>query len=352
MGFQASKIQDETNTSMNAMLLLNSSCQGIIQSNIEKVDSSWYTILSEELKNAEELVIEWRNNGFLYFKSAILNSMISTGHQFLENQKTIDTLYTELNTNYSDSLKAKIVNQLQSLSEPITNIDTQIDEYSQKLTDFGKQMQVIHSNMEATIGKIQAQEAAIKDEINEINQKIANLRSQIKTDREAIAKAKAARKKGIIETIFGVIFAPFTFGASLVLAGIGVASIAEAEQKISDMESSISKYQKSIVADQTNLSKDQKEVSSLKSLLLGTGMVLDDMNFITESLQVLRVSWAALETELSQIVTKVQKSENAADANVGQVWFDAACLEWDTIIPHANDLSELTIQTKRIIIGN
>ncbi|WP_299105799.1 hypothetical protein [uncultured Tenacibaculum sp.] len=352
MGFQASKIQEETNTSMNAMLMLNSSCQGIIQSNIERVDSPWYATLSGELKNAEELVVQWRNNGFLYFKSAILNTMTTTGNQFLDNQKNIDELFTELNANYSDSLKAKIVSQLQSLSAPITNIETQIDAYSQKLTDFGKKMQVIHSNMETTIGKIQAQEATIKSEINEINQKIANLKAQIKTDREAIAKAKAARKKGIIETIFGVIFAPFTFGASLILAGIGVASIAEAEDKISDMKSSISKYQKSIVSDQANLSKDQKEIASLKSLLLGTGIVLDDMNLIASSLQVLRVSWASLGTELSQIITKTQNAQNAQDANVGQVWFDAACLEWETIVPHATGLGELTIQTRRVTIGS
>src|SRR5690606_40654466 len=106
----------------------------------------------------------------------------------------------------------------------------------------------------------------LKSQITEINQKIDNFKSQIKADREAIAKAKKAREKGIVETIFGVILAPITLGASLILAGIGVASIAEAESKISDMEKSISQYQKSIVSDQANLSDDQKEVTTLNSL--------------------------------------------------------------------------------------
>ena len=189
----------------------------------------------------------------------------------MKSQKSIDALYDQLNSGYSDALKQKIVGNLKALADPISNIITQMNDYTQKLNDFGKQMQVVHSNMERTIGRIQAQETAIQGEINEINQKIKNLQSQIKTDREAIAKAKAARKRGIIETIFGVLFAPFTFGASLILAGIGVASIAEAEDKISDMENSISGYQKSIASDQVNLSKDQKEVASLKSLLIGTG---------------------------------------------------------------------------------
>src|SRR5690606_5618063 len=123
----------------------------------------------------------------------------------------------------------------------------------------------------------------------EINQKITNLQNQIKTDRKAIAKAKEARKKGITETIFGVLLAPFTLGASLILAGIGVASIAEADQKISEMEKSITKYQKSIVDDQVNLTDDQKAVSSLKGLLMGLSSVLSDMNLISESLQVLKV---------------------------------------------------------------
>ena len=39
------------------------------------------------------------------------------------------------------------------------------------------------------------------------------------------------------------------------------------------------------------------------------------------------------------------------EAVVGQAWFDAACLEWKTIIPQAKDLGSRTIQTKRIMIG-
>ena len=249
-------------------------------------------------------------------------------------------------------MKAKIVSELQNLAAPISNISIQMKTYSQKLTEFGSKMQVIHSNMESTISKVQAEEATIKYKINEINKKIKNLRKQIKIDREAIAKAKSARKKGIIETIFGVLLAPFTFGTSLILAGIGVASIAEAESDISDMKNSISGYQKSIVGDQTNLSKDQIEVATLKSLLIGTSMTLDDMYLISNSLQVLKVSWHALGTELSQIISKTEKSENAQEAVVGQAWFDAACLEWKTIIPHAENLDNRTIQTKHISIGN
>ena len=87
MNFQASKIQEETNVSMNAILMLNSSCQGLIQSSIEKVNSSWYYELAGELKNAEELVIGWRNNGFLYFKSAILDTMTTNRSGLFEKSK-------------------------------------------------------------------------------------------------------------------------------------------------------------------------------------------------------------------------------------------------------------------------
>jgi len=351
MSFQASKIQDETIQSMNAMLMLNASCQGIIESNIEKVNSPWYTELMAELKNAEELVVDWRNNGFLYFKSAILDTMTNTAQAFLDSQKNLDNLYAELAANYSEALKAEIASQLQKLGAPISNIATQMDTYSTKLTGFDSKMSVIHNNIDTTIGKIQAEEANIQSEITEINQKIANLNAQIKTDKEAIVKAEAAKKKGIAETIFGVVFAPVTFGASLILTGIGVASIVEAKSKISDMQNSISDYQKSIVGDQANLSDDQKEVATLKSLLSGTGATLNDLTLISSSLQVLKVSWAALGTELTQIVDKTQKAENAQEAIVGQAWFDAACLEWQTILPQTNELGELSTQTQRIPIG-
>ena len=104
-------------------------------------------------------------------------------------------------------------------------------------------------------------------------------------------------------------------------------------------------------ANQKTLSNDQKEVATLNSLLMGVGIVLNDMDLISSSLQVLKVSWAALGTELSQIITKTEKSENAQDAIIGQSWIDAACLEWKTIFPHSQDLNNRTIQTTRITIG-
>lgn len=352
MSFSAQQIKDETNQSMNAMLLLNSSCQGLIEASIQKVDSPWYAILSGELKAAEELVIHWRNNGFLYFKSNILNTMTSTGQQFLDNQTTIDTIYKTLSVNYSQTLKDELVQQLTDLASPISGIIQQMDAYTVQLTNFGSNMQIIHNNMQKSINDIQAQESKIQNEINEINTKIDNLKKQIQADREAIAKVKQERENGIIETIFGVIFAPFTFGASLILAGIGVATIAEAEDKINDMESSIAGYQQSIASDQVNLSEDQKEVATLNSVLLGTALAIDDMNFITEALQVLKISWATLSSELSDIISKTQKAENSNDVIVGKAWFDSACLEWAIIIPHSENLSQRTIQTTRVTIGN
>lgn len=352
MTFNATQIKDETNASMNAMLMLNSSCQAIIQSSINQVDTPWYTDLSNELKAAEELVVNWRKNGFLYFKTAILEAMTNTGQQFIAVQGNLDALYAQLNQQFSQNVKDQIVQEIQNLAAPIQNLTSQIDEYSGKLTDFQKSMNVVHQNMNTTIKEVQNQEANIKIEIDQINSQIADLQNKITTYRNAIAKAKSTRTSGILETIFGIFLAPFTFGASLILAGVGVASIAEAESDINNLENTISDYQKSITADQTNLSNDQKIVATLNSILMGTDTTLNDMDMIGQALQELRISWASLDTELGQIITKTNNAQNSADALVGQAWFDAACLEWETIIPHSQDLSDRTIQSKFIQIGN
>lgn len=351
MSFNGNSTVEQINNSMNSMLLLHSSCQAIIQAEIQQVDSEWYNKLDQELGEAENLVINWRQNGYLYFHQLILQEITNYGQTFLASKTTIDALFKKLSQTFSEPEKQKLITALKSLMPPLQTMIAQISQYQVKLQAFEKDMQKPHSEMNQTIAEVQEQEDEIQSEINSINAQIKELSKQIQTDRKAIAKAKKARTRGIVETIFGVLLAPISFGASLVLAGIGVATIAEAEGDISNMKSQIGKYQKTISGDQTTLSNDQKTIATLKGLSMSTEIAINDIALIGTALDNLRLTWGVLNGELQGEVQKLDKATTAQELIVIQAWYNAACIEWNLIITHTQDLNSRTITTTHVNVG-
>jgi hypothetical protein len=196
----------------------------------------------------------------------------------------------------------------------------------------------IRGKMAATIGDIQNQEANLKSQINSINSMIASLQSQIIADRNAIAEAKAEETKGIVETIFGIILAPFTGGLSLILAGIGVSSIVEAESKVAALEGTIRDYQSRIVTDHQNLTKDQVQVATLNGLTLSAGVALNDLDVAERMLDIVRTNWAAFFQEMEDVITKISSAQNPEVVILQKAWFNSACEEWDLIVTGTNGL--------------
>ena len=227
----------------------------------------------------------------------------------------------------------------------------QIAHYLSKLRTFEKQMQKPHYKMNQTINQVQAEEQDIQSKIGTINSQIQMLQNQIQTDREAIATAKKTRTKGIVETIFGVVLAPFTGGVSLILAGIGVATISEAEGKTDLMQSEIGKYQKNIVTDQNNFSRDQKIIATLKGLSMSMVLVISDMALISSALDALRTTWNVLDGELSGEIQKLTNAMTAQETVVIKAWYQAAYTEWDLIVNHSTDLNKRTISSTGVTIG-
>ena len=162
MSFNAETTIQQINHSMNAMLLLHSSCQAIIEVSIEQVDSSWYNTLDQELGKAENLVLAWRQNGYLYFHQLILQEITNYGQSFDASKATIDALFVELENNYSKATKLKLINSLTALISPLKTMISQITEYQTKLQIFETQMQKPHGEMNKTIAQVQAQEQQIQ----------------------------------------------------------------------------------------------------------------------------------------------------------------------------------------------
>jgi predicted nucleic acid-binding Zn-ribbon protein len=324
----------------------------LIEANISQSSSSWYEVMTQELGSAEDIVIKWRQNGYLYFQQDVLKSIISAGENFIASKSNIDSLFGQLKTNFSESTKNEIVKALNDLNQPIASMSTEIGNFLDKLKAYQIDMETPYANMNKTVSQVQSEAGQIQSEITSINDKIAQLKSQVIADRKAIASAKRKRDEGIGETIFGIILAPFTGGLSLILVGIGVASIAEGEEKVSQLESSISKYQTGIVNDQANLNQDEKQISTLNGLTMSMEIALDDMSATQTALDSLRTTWSYLEGSLTTASQKVEASNSAPDALLEQVWYNAAWNVWSEIVPFCQTLIENNAPVaKRVTVG-
>lgn len=348
MSFNADQTNQQVSNSMGAFVLLHASNQALIEADAAQNTSSWYPIIMQELGNAEDLVVDWRQSGFLYFQQEVLEAVITAGQAFVDAQPAIDAQFDQLSKTFDPALKAKIVAALKALETPLTTMDSSIGQFLNRLKQLESDMQTPLTNMEKTAADVQAQAA----EINSINAKIANLQAQIKTDRDAIAKAKAKRKSGIIETIFGVVFAPFTGGASLILAGIGVASIVEGEDKIHDMQKTISQYQGEIASDTSTLNQDEPQIATLHGLTLSLNIAVTDMQATQAALDSLRTTVTVLVGSIDDAADKVDQATTAKDALLEKVFFDASVTAWKEVVSFCQNLAANNAPTPtRVQIG-
>lgn len=345
-------VQGKITQSMNAMLLLNSSCQAIVETYIAPSASPWYQQVENELGDAQDLVRKWRESGYLYFSQTILSGTAACASSILASKDQIESLYTQLTTTYSPSLKQSLISQLSGFGSQISALNNNIDDYEAKLKAWTLQISAVQNRLTTTVGAIQAQEADLQADIKSTNDQIASMQKTIETDRQAIAKAKAQRKRGIFETIFGCVLAPFTGGASLILAGIGVASIVEGEAAVNALESQIQTATSHIIADQAHLTDDQKQIVSLQGIVASANLLQSDVDFIGTSLDSLRTDWQLLSDNLTDQISKITNAENAQALIISKVWFDASCEEWSSILDFANSLQNMSVSTTHVSIGS
>ncbi|MEH3053776.1 MAG: hypothetical protein PGN13_07160 [Patulibacter minatonensis] len=326
---------------IGAMLLLNSSCQALIEVSVAPSTSEWYAEIDAQLGAAENLVVGWRQRGYLYFKTQVLEQIVACGNTFTAAAPAIDAAFAALEQDFVPLQLVELQGRIERLGEPVAGLIAGLDVYDAALAEFQQQLQGPHQQLNTLIAQIQAQEADLQEQITQINDQIAQLQQQVATDRAAIAKADAQRTDGIIETIFGVLLAPFTGGASLILAGIGVATIAEAQGKVDALESEISQSQTQIAGDQTELTDDQRQVATLTGLSLSTGLAMDDIDGIDTALTSLRTTWTVLTGAVTAAAQSLASAESYDQALVAKVWFDAAVNSWTEIISYVGAMNEL-----------
>lgn len=346
-------ISTQVSTSLSAMVLLNSSCQGVVETYISETPGAeqWYSKVQSGLDAVQKLVREWRLSGNLYFNQTLVDTVISTANAFVETEAKANDYFNQLGNGFDTDIQKKLIDLVKEISTPVTALEQNAQQYNAALNSWAKQVGDAEQNLNQIVSDIQSQEAQLQSDIVLINEQIADMKEQIKADREAINKARSEEKKGIFETVFGVVLAPFTGGLSLILAGIGVSSIVEAEQAVSNLEDSIKKSRANISSDLTELSDDQKQVVSLKALLLSVGTVINDCTYITTALEALQTTVGSIRQEADGVVDKLSSATNSEQLILEKVWFEAACNEWQDILETTQTLSQANPSVSHVTVG-
>lgn len=345
-------ISTQVSTSLSAMVLLNSSCQGVVETCISETTGAeqWYDKVQSGLNAVQKLVRDWRLSGNLYFNQTLVDAVVNTANAFVQAKAQADNYFGQLDNGFNATVQNELIALVNGISTAVGAFGQSARQYSTALNNWAQQVGGAQQNLNQVVSDIQAQEAQLQADIALVNQQIADMEEQIKTCREAISKARSEEKKGIFETVFGVVFAPFTGGLSLILAGIGVSSIVEAEQAVSSLEDSIKKSQAKIVSDQSELSDDQRQVLCLKALLLSVGTVSNDCTWITTALEALQTTVGSIQQETDGVAEKLSAATTTEQLILEKVWFDSAFDEWQDILDTAQTLSQASPSVSRVTV--
>lgn len=325
----------------SASMMLNASCQAIIESYIEPSASPWYPPIERALADIQVLVRQWRQSGFLYFDRDIVEETASTDQYIMQQRDSILNAFAQLSEQVDPELKAQLIKNLQGIEEKVGGTASHVSSYNTFLTDWNGKMLSAQGQLNDLIKRVQTEEAELEATIQAINVSIQELYKEIKETRNAINEAKAAEKRGTAETIIGLALAPFTGGASLILAGIGVYTLNEAEDQLKQLQGTLHSYQDKLNGDVRSLDADQKKVSLLKSLDMVVCVVLDDINDLFTYLDKLRTAWLTFEKEFQFEIKKLEDAQSASDFVIGKAWFHSMLNEWKIIMDTVNLLKSL-----------
>ncbi|HFG1878593.1 TPA: non-hemolytic enterotoxin lytic component L1, partial [Vibrio cholerae] len=95
------QLQTDIPASISAMVLLNSACQGVVETYIDQGNAEhWYAQVEQNLNAVQKLVRQWRLSGNLYFSNDIMDSVLSIANTFKDSNVQILTLFKALETRF------------------------------------------------------------------------------------------------------------------------------------------------------------------------------------------------------------------------------------------------------------
>jgi hypothetical protein len=348
MTLNALPITQQLASSNIAAANLSVSCQGILDTHLQAVASPWYADLSNQLQQAQALAGEWRTRFASELKTDVLTCVIHCGQAFAAKRAIITNLFIATSADFA-SVKAQLCDELTRLQGSTQMIVRTAAYYEAQLRDWGQRLSTVQAGLGRTVAQVQARAGDLQAQITATNIVMAAMTAEVIRDRQAIAEAQSQNTSGIVETVFGVLFAPFTGGLSLILAGIGVSSIVEAQSKVNALESTIKSYQQRIVASQQALNQEQAQLVTLNGLLVSGTVALNDVQVFGQMLDRVRTSWDGFFQEMNGIVSKISSAQSSSAWVVEKAWFNAACNEWDIIVTGTQGIIGTSITTDTVM---
>lgn len=113
--------------SISAMVLLNSSCQGVVETYIDQGNAGeWYTQVEQNLDAIQKLVRQWRLSGNLYFSNDIVTAVIAIATTFKDSNAQILDLFSQLEAKFDPTALKQLISLIQALQNPIQNLAAKV----------------------------------------------------------------------------------------------------------------------------------------------------------------------------------------------------------------------------------
>lgn len=333
MSFDADQTIRQVSESVSATLLLDTSCQALLGVTLAGLGegSPWSALLAEELAQAQRLAAGWQQGGGHDFQDDVLARLTACAAAFGAAQPSLDAQFAQLQGDFNGASRDAIVAALNALGAPVQALADAVAGQTARLTAFDEALAVPYGRMNTSVAQMTAEERDLEPRIAQQKDQQVRLAQQLQDARSAIADVEAERSKGTIEAILGIALTVVTGPAGLSLGRIGVNTLEEAQAKVASLQSTIKACMQGLVSAQQQVLEDQYRVGAIQGLLLGIGLAQSDIASITTSLEALRTMCNVLLGEIDNAAANVAHAQDAAQAIVAKVWFDAACVGWQAI---------------------
>lgn len=345
MTFNSDALLRDAGRATTADADIAAACHGILDTELRETGGDWYGPVNDALSQVKGLAQRWLTDYATMFRGTVLTDLRTQARAVTAMQPSVQSAFEALEAN-PDGDKTPVTDLLNRMKDAVEAVGQPIASYERTLQAWGNDLRPAQDNLNRVIGQVQDDAAHLQSQIAAINNQIGMLQGEIQKGRKAIDDAQSKRTSGIIETIFGVILAPVTLGTSLILAGVGVASIVEAESQIHAMEDQIRTHEAEIHDLTRDLDADQAQIVTLQGLLLPAQGASDSVALIEQRLVDMRATLDGFTGEVSEVVGDIDRATTAHSIVVAASWADAAFNEWAKVI---DGLDTLIGETETVV---
>ena len=346
---------DKSASGFASLNIVTTSCHGVLNTVFvaPSPKPDWFDSLSGNLDAAKVLSNQWIDDIAPQMTASIPGHVIDYGTTYdAVTDEIIDLLEAHPHaTRTSDPDVFDELSQLiQALHDSVSSNITDIEGTQDQLKEWGDKMQTAHDDLFNGAANIQKLETSLQNDIDKMNNAIANLQSEIDGENKAIAAGAAAIGIGLLALVAGIALAPVTGGASLIVAGIGGAAVIGGAVDWGVMQSKINSQFNEIANDQAELADDQRQLVALQGLSLAANSAISSIATATQALSDVKTLWTTFENELKGTMNNLDKADTAVSAILSEVDVKAAKKEWGLAVDFAQQLvgMSLPVETKEL----